>query len=488
MKKILIIFLLLIFSSLKVGAVEEIKKGDILYLKDCINIAVENSPVIKKAEKKLLIAYKNVNIAKADYFPTLNTSLSFNQKVNSTDNYDDGLNNRKLPVFDIYIKQLIYNFGQTSSLINQQKFYKISAEHEYIEAVCNTINDVKLKYLKVLLTKSAWDIEKNNVEISTQMLNMTKKFYDENKKSLIDYINAQNVLSNSKLKLADAENAHKQAFVDLTNSMYIAGITDFEIKNIDTFDYYDAFFSPIFIETPKGEWHKITNRPHEKGLGNVQKFPYNFNEICEIAYNNSPDIKSLKAIISAMEQSSLNIKRKIYPSLELETGYKYDHYYRNDIDKTISNNQLRVGVSMKAGINAMKYKNELQKADLMIDLTKTDFDLLKQDIYFNVKRQYFNLITAEQQVENAKDKVNKAIENFTESNREYIAGKIGYLEFQAARQDYNQSKIDYIKQLYDYNTSLAKLEKESHKNIEKIYEIADKNLAKNTKIKLETKI
>ena len=62
---------------LPTGAIEEyqIHKGDILSLADCVAIAINNSPIIKKQEYNLYIADSNLGIAKSSYFTTIGAGV-----------------------------------------------------------------------------------------------------------------------------------------------------------------------------------------------------------------------------------------------------------------------------------------------------------------------------------------------------------------------------------------------------------------------------
>ncbi len=461
----------------------DIQKGQLLYLSDCIKIAVVNSPEIKKAEKNYKIAKTDIGLAKSDYFPTIGATVNYLQRYNSDMAYDKGTMNNSAPAFGVYLSQLIYNFGKTGANIKMRKFNMLSSEYAYLNTVCNTINNVKLKYCTVLQAKAILEVERKNVEITEKMMLMTKKFYEQKKKSKMDYINAQAFLSDAKMSLEDAENFYNQSFADLGRAMYIAGTPDFEIRKIDIFDYYDAFFTPKFLMTPKGKWHEIQNRPREEGLGEVQPLPFSLDKAYDVAFKNSPDLMALNATLDAMKQSVKYTKRQYLPVIGARVGYDYDHRYRNDSELTFSNSQFNVAVGMNFSANAMKYYNDVKRAQTIVAKTEDDIDLLKQNMYFNVKKCYLEVKSSERQIENAKDKVNKAFENLTLTNSEYIAGRVGYLELQTARMNYNSAKIDFIKDVYDYNTSLANLENETHKHIEDIYLFAQDTIKNSVLIK-----
>ena len=198
MKKILpILILMLSLTSPCFALVEntEIQKDAKLSLSDCISIAVKNSPKIKKSEYSLRQARAGVSLARSDYFPTIGAETSFSYKLNSDIEYDSGTNVKNFPTVGVYLEQLVFNFGKTSSKIKMRKFNELAAEYLYLDSICETINDVKLKYFNVIQAREIVNVEKINVEINEKILQATQDLYKQKKKTEVDYVNAQVYLS-----------------------------------------------------------------------------------------------------------------------------------------------------------------------------------------------------------------------------------------------------------------------------------------------------
>lgn len=359
-----------------------------------------------------------------------------------------------------------------------EKFNLIATEYDFFDYIYEVVNNIKVKYLDILNAKAILEVAKDNVAINERCVKITKDFYQQGKKSKLDYINAEVCLSEAMVKLVEAENFYKQAFTDLCNAIYVPVSKEFNIKKIDTFDYYDAFFNPYFLETLRGQWHNITKRPREKEIGKIQPLNKTYEELVDIAYTNSPNIKALNATISAMEQSLSYTKRKFYPKLTAHTGYRYDNRYRSNDSKSPyqANHLFEIGLNLSGSVNVLKTKYEVQKASLIVDDTKNKLYILKNKIYYDVQRCYLNVKTQEKQIFNAESKLLKVQENINYTLQEYINGDAKYLELQLARQEYNNSKIDYVRQIYKYNISLAELENTLHTNINSINKYANKLL------------
>ena len=259
-------------------------------------------------------------------------------------------------------------------------------------------------------------------------------------------------------------------------------ITDFnivELKKIDTFDYYDAYFSPEFLETPKGEWHKIHNRAYEKDIiGELHVIPFDLEFAEHSAYQNSPELKALYYTLKAVKKSLAFTKKQYYPALTGKIGYEYNSRYKGSENLTNSNNQLNVSLNLNSSFNGLKFFGQTKQIEYKVMIAENNIELYKINLYHTVKKCYINIETAQKQIVNAKDKTFKAKRNLELISAEYLADKnsITYLDLQAARQNYNIAKLDYIEQLKNYNIALAELERNTHIHDKKYYDFVLKNI------------
>ena len=228
-----------LLTSISACAIEEItiEKDSIVTINDCIRIALENSPIIKRFKYNYGVSKSNVGIAKAAYFPTLgvSTGYTFNDTASSS-RYSRNMTGTNNYNVQASLNQLIWNFGKTNANIRMQKFNLITALFNFDDGVLDTIYEVKTNYYGVLAAKAAVDINKANVQINERNYQRTKAYFDEGIRSKIDLVNAEVNLSDSKVTLVNAEKAYKNAMVTLNNSMYIAFTPDYEITPTETFN------------------------------------------------------------------------------------------------------------------------------------------------------------------------------------------------------------------------------------------------------------
>ncbi len=438
-----------------------VQKGMVLSLDDCIEIALKNSPNIKRSKYNYRLSKTDVNIAKSDFFPTitLGTGLNYNDSKSSYRNTNNNYYNAEAS-----INQLIWNFGRTNARIKMQKFNMISSQFNFDNTVLSTIYTVKNNYYAVLAAKAAMDVNRANVQINERNYQRTKAYFDEGIRSKIDLVNAEVYLSDSKISLVQSENQYKNAMVQLNNSMYIAYAPEYEIKNTETFNFKRNEI-PVNLEkiSEKGNLNKLPEDVSNATLtSSVEKlnvmenfkfdpFPYTFEQSVEIAIKNRPDLKAYENTLKAMKQSLLYIKRQYYPTLSGSAGYSLR-------DAQYSTNSFSMGLSLSTSFNIMGVKNEIEAGKIQVDLAQNDIDLLKQNIYFEVQAAYIDMIQLEKQIPLLAVNVKQTLENLELADGRYSVGIGDYIELQDAKVNYNNAQQAYVQAVYNYNVARSALE------------------------------
>lgn len=438
-----------------------VEKNAILNIKDCITIALQNSPKIKKARYNYGIAKGNLGIAKSEYFPTLGIGTGYN--------ITDNNNNRRSTNTNIYsaeanINQLIWNFGKTNANIRMYNFDRVAALYEFEDMVLETIFGVKTNYYGVLATKATLDVNRANVQINERNYQRTKAYFEEGIKSKIDLVNAEVYLSDSKVTLVESEKAYKNALVQLNNSMYIAFAPEYEIENTETFNFQNNY-APVNLE--KIDEKKDLSKP-PKDVNNafltsqVEKinvldnykfkpFPYTFEESVNLAYKNRPDLKAYDATLKAMQESLKYTKREYLPEISATAGYGYRDQYNT--------NSFNVGINLSSNVNIKGQKHKIDNAKIQVQLAENEIDQAKQDIYFEVQNLYINMMQLEKQIPLLAVKVKQTLENFELADGRYAVGLGDYIELQDAKVNYNNAQVSYVQTVYNYNVARANLER-----------------------------
>lgn len=448
------VLLTLQVGCIKVFAIEDddlfkpvdIHDGSVLTILDCVSTAFKNSPKIKRQKYNLDIAKSNLGIAKSQYFPVINIGAGFYNENNSDNNYYNS-HYRELPSVGVSVNKLVWNFGKTTAYIKMEEFYKIGAEYEFMDSLCNTLFDVKLRYYALLRAKALQLVAQNNVEINENFLKLAQT------KRRPDIKTAELNLSESEIKLLGAQNEYKNAKIDLNNSMYLDSQPDYTIKDTHTFSYGNDY-----------AYNEKSNRS-EAFIPMTFTFP--LDKAVEIAYDNSPDLSVLVATKQAMEQNLLYIKRAYLPDLTANAGYGF-----NNSNQT-ANNSFKVGVNLSSSVNLMELKHSIKGADAQLSIADNEIELFKKDLYFEVKKALNNVDKYQNQIPTAKMEVEQSLENLHLVEEQYKSNQLNYVALQDARKDYNNALTKYIETMYDYNVSLIQVEMAMHYHIVDIHHKSD---------------
>ena len=416
-----------------------IEKNDVLSVIDCVSIAFNNSPIIKKYKYNLDIAKSNVGIAKSEYFPVIGAGMGF---YNTNHSYGQEYHShiREFPSVAVTVNKLVYNFGKTTAYIKMEEFYKIGAEYEFIDSLCETLFDVKEKYYAMLLAQSKMHIEKKNYELNEEFLQMAEKHAQNDKSKQADVSSARLNYNISRVSYLQAKNDFINAKIDLNNAMFVENPEEYTIENTDTYNYNDEF---------------INNKISKEFI--PRELPFSQKDAPEIAYKNSPDLKVLIATFKAMEQSLNYIKRTYFPDLMINAGYGY---YNNNLVK--GDNSLQVGVSLNSNVNLMNLKHSIKGADAQLNIADNEIVLFKKNLYFSVQRALTELNKTELEFPIAQVAAANAYDHLEIVMNDYENKKTDYVALQTARNNYQNALKNYIEALYKYNLALINVEKSMH--------------------------
>lgn len=454
--------------SLPVWGIEEVLP--VFDLNSCIDLAIKNSPIVKKDIYNLEVAKGNVGIAKSVYFPTLSAQSAVFQEYNSNSTYLSSQNS-ELPSAQVVLSQLLWNFGKSNSLIKMEKFYQLVGEYNLTNSIYNTVFDVKRNYYAVLKAQARVVIEEDFMKILQRNLRRSSAKAHLGMIEKSDKINAQSLVTNHKIRVIDAHNEYKNALINLANSLYIDNI-DIAVSNND-------YFKSYLVPTPDS----LRDFPEEECLENVDvlatldkqiKFllnhsknglPFDAEKAYNLAIKNSPDIWALQATKDAMYASLSYIKRQYYPDLTGDVGYGFNNF------KRYSNHGFFMAMSLRSTLNMKQLKHEIDVGKAQISLADNALDLFKRDLFFDIERRYVNVLNVEKQLPVALENVYHALENFAIADECYEKGIEDYNLLQDAREAYLNAQNLYIDTLYDYNIKLIDLENAMHYHIDGMQEL-----------------
>ena len=423
MKKVFSLLLFwLFFLPFKAEADEIIKKGAVLNLNNCIEIALKRQPNIVAAVSTVNMNESKVGEAEADYYPQVDLTSGYSRVSSAQASSSSNSTNRSLDQFNgsISLRQNIYDFGKTATQVKVQRLNLDSSRADLENVTEQIVFNVKQWYYSVLQAKRNREVSEEAVRQFEQHLQQAKGFYSVGTKPKFDVTKAEVDLSNARLSMIKAENALKVAIVTLNNAMGVPDAPEYALEDNLLFHKYE-----------------IT-------LGDA----------VERAYKNRHDLLSTIVKRNAAETSVELAKKGYYPVLTGNAAYSVAGE-RFPLDDGWS-----VGVSISFPIfSGFLTRHQVEEAKANLNVLRANEEALRQTVLLEVRQAYLNLKEAEEMVPAAELAVKQAAENLDIANGRYAAGVGNTIEVTDAQVSYSNAKLNYIKALSDYRIATASLEK-----------------------------
>ena len=438
-----------------------IEKNAKLSIADCLNIALHNNPVLQGYKYNWMIARHDLSISKSAYFPTIGAGVSYDQMWDRVNG--NTASTRIFPSVSATLQELIWDFGKTFADINMNKFNVIVAKYAFEDISWVKMYEVKVNYYKVLAAKATLKVEDFNVKLNERNYQRVKAYFDEGIRSRIDLVNAEANLSDSKVKLIEAEKAYKEAIVALNNSMYVMDAPDYELIETDSFNI-SGLTPPINLLK---KYEDITDNPASIDdailASSVQQtdymsdykipeFEYTFDQCYDLALQYRCDLQVLKQTVNVMKEALKVIQRQYLPKLSGNIGYGYDRF------NSFGDNSFNIGLNLNTSLNPMKTKHELDIGKIKVLRAQNEAENRAKDIYFDLQKYFVQMREYERQIPIMAAKVRQTLENLELADGRYEVGLADYIELQDARAKYNNAQINYILNVFDYNIARTKVE------------------------------
>lgn len=415
--------ILLLLIPFNAEAEEIIKKGELLTLDRCIEIALMKHPNIAAASNTVDANLSRVGQARANYYPQINLTSGYS-KISPLNSGRNGISVSS-DSFDQYtssasLSQNIYDFGKTSSQVQIQKLNLDSSASDLENVSQQAIFNVKLAYYGVIQAKYNRIVAEDTVKSTGLHLEQAKGFFEVGVRPKFDVTRAELDLSNARLNLIRAENAFRIAIATLNNVMGVPEAPDYEIDDNLYFEKYEMTFEDAIVS----------------------------------AYRNRPDLASLVAKRQASEKSIELAKTGYYPELTGDVSYNWGG------EKFPLDSGWNAGVVLFFPLFSgylTTYQVAESKANLNVLTANEEF--LKQSIYLEVQQAYLTLRAAEEAIPTAKLGVDQARENLDIANGRYEAGLGNPIEVTDAEVSLVNARTFYIQALYADKVAQASLEK-----------------------------
>ena len=405
-----------------------VEKNIEMNLGNCIKLALGNNPQINAAFQDILASDARVKQVWANYFPVISWQTGYTRlrQLQLSDALGENLEFNYYLLGQASLQQMLYDFGVTQNQATIRKLDYEGYKKTFEATVNNVIYQTKDAYYNVLYAYENRRVAQDTVDKFQLFYNEAKALYISGLNPKVDVTIAEANLSNSKLKLIQAENSVNLAIAKLNNIMGVPYIERYTIK--DRLEY-----KPVKLS---------------------------FERAIDIARDSRPELKLAEIKVEGANQTVKLTKKSFLPTISLEGQYQ-----RGGKSWT-SNYGFNLGGYLTfPSINLMLLKNEINEAKYYYDRELANARNTQNTIYLEIQNAYLTLEEKRNQLPVAILQVKQTKENYELSYGRYRVGEASPTELKDAENTYEQAQLTYYTALYEYNSAKALLEKSIGKNI-----------------------
>ena len=405
---------ILLFCSVSVG--------QSLNVDECVRIALENKPSLKRAEQDVTIARLNRASTGALMLPSVNANNSFsettygNSSSESTERYSGGLS----------LSQSLFNFGSKINTLKQSDNTYNTAKQQKRQAKSRVILDVYTYYYQYLKNSELFDIAGKDLELSKKQLDLVENQYNLGAVSKTDYLKASVRYGTAKSNFLSRELSKKNSEKSLRHSMGLLN-SDIQINIEKKVDFALAIPS--------------------------------FDEAYSLMLVNSPDLSILD---NQIQGAQINVKKawsSSLPSINMSVGMNAssnDQLTRSYFDDNyIKSANITLSIPIFSGF---RNKNSIQISKLQLNQAETRFtggtNSAKVSLYalINSLNNYKEIIPIQEEV------LISAEEDLKLAQQKYELGSASILELLDAQLALIQASSTLVRTKYDAAIQVANLD------------------------------
>lgn len=392
-------------------------------LEDCVNIAVKYNHSIKAAFFNEDIYKSKIGQAWSNYFPSLTAGVDFSRTSNhytksmsyASMHYNQGY----LPA--VSANMLLFDFGKTKAIADSAKKMYEASKEDTKESINDIIYNIKSTYFNILYSQAAVKVYEDTVKDYEMQLAQAWGFYRLGKKPKLDVVTAEYNLGKAKLDLVEAKNDLEVAKVKLSKIMGAPEYTNYELSG-------DLL---------------------------INKIDETADEVISKAMEVRPELISAQKYLEAAKMNLRAARRNFAPDLNLSGSYG------NGIGNKYDVVSAQVGVDLKyESVNLMKVKKQFDEAKATYEYTLAQYNEVKDEVYYSVKKAHLDLNTSREAIIIAKLALDEAKEQYRQVLGRYKAGVGDAIELKDGENTYLNARLDFYNAILNYNTTAANLERE----------------------------
>ncbi|MCK9490496.1 MAG: TolC family protein [Sulfurimonas sp.] len=383
---------------------------------DVVLQTISASHKIKSAREKMIQAKTDVDIAFANYYPSIDasytrtqTQLDAEEKKKGNSIYDSRYFRDE--VYSLKLSQNLYAGGETQNDVERLRALYLLSRAEYKKLLELEIQKAIVSYVDVLFSRESLEASDKNIKELEKIFEIVKTKYDAGALSIGELSNIEASVSNAKTQSSR------------TNSVYINAL-----------EYFEFIVGESFEET----------YPHEK----ITKVELrDFDEMLESSLIKNSELQAIEYQILSKKHNLKKLKSAFRPKVDFVAGAE-----RMTYKESVEEDEERYYVKLllnynlyNGGRDEKKYLNAFSQIKEKIFDKKAEIRRIK----WGLEKFHTSLTSLQDNLSNAQKEVDasaKMVESYWESFRNGEQDLYVLLE---AQRQLNTAELSYIQNQQD---------------------------------------
>ena len=412
--------------------------------------------------------------ATANLFPNLNFNggyfWQFGQSIDPITNTRRA-GNRQTSSITLSSNWVLFDGLQNIKRIRQTKLDHLASVYN-LEAIKNNISlNIASAYLQVLLNKQISEVAENQLKISENQTNRSKKLYESGSIPKGEYLQVQAQMARD-----------EQSVIAAKNNVDISTLQLIQLLQLQSYDGFDIVMPDL-------------SNPDNALLN------YTPTEIYDVALGNQPSIKSSEVMVESAEKQLQMSKGQYSPTISLQaqvnsnasqdrfratgtsystspigtvgdanpdptavvyslpyltaTGYEDYPFF----DQFGDNLNQFVGVNIQVPIfNRFQVRNDIRNSKIQLDRAMVDLELSKNDLRQTIERAYTDAYASLKTFRASETSLEANGENWKYAQKRFEQGAMNQFEYENTRNQYLNATAEMLQSKYDYIFKIKVLE------------------------------
>jgi outer membrane protein len=405
-------------------------------LEDCIKYAIDNNIQIKQQVIQTEFQKNNLDLARLKLLPTLNGSASHNYSFGraldqTTYDYTD---NQTIQSNNFYLGSSLNLFSgmQNYNSIQKSKYEVLSGAQDLQYIKDNISLNVALDYLQVLLNKELVTATGNQLDITKQQIEKTRKLV------------MAGSLARGNLLQIEAQAAQEELqLINLKNQLDISYLNLTQLLELQTPEGFEIVVPVINVDTTS----IITGR---------------IDDIYSIAAGSRPEIKSSELKLTASEFDFKIARGGRSPRLSLSSSFStgYSDFRKMPGDPTGNytfadqiNDNINYGIGLSLNIpilNGWQVNKNISNSRLNIENNRYALDGVKKQLYKNIQQAYTDALAALKKYTASIKAVRSMEESFRYTDQKFNVGMVTSVDYNASKTQLLNAQSDMAQAKYEF--------------------------------------